>query len=160
MTQPPFEIFVDRVTQRFRFLVDEFEFQITETAVAGPEAWVTFQNQSLEITVAFEIGSTPWVAIGKLERQGATTTSVDEIPLDLLAQERLVESPLESPAVQDSSDEAIDRTLTEAADTLRKAAGDILAGDTEPLTRLRKKAEANAAERESELFGNTRPNRE
>ena len=113
----------------FRFLVDDYAFKLVKTEEHLPEMWVTFKNPTTAVTVSFELGSAPWIEIGKLERVGDQTLQTGRSSLELLLKHRAPEETIYFDPIYDIYDLKLRSVLEEKARQLRQYAEDFLCGD-------------------------------
>lgn len=94
-----------------------------------PEVWVTFKSPTTAVTVSFELGSLPWIEIGKLERVGDRTLQTARSSLELLLKHRAPEETTYSEPIYDIENPELHSVLGEKARQLRKYAGNVLFGN-------------------------------
>lgn len=131
--------FEQKVLEAFRYLIDDYGYQRQSTSIHAPECWTTFRSVTTAVTVHYEIGSTPWVELAELVRDGDRAVERRRTSLELLLRERAPDEQTFTAA----SDDDIPRALREKARQLRTYGDDILRGDFSVFPRQREVAEEN-----------------
>src|SRR6185436_1970568 len=145
--------FVAATKTAFSYLTTEYGFQLTVDRGLGPEAWVTYENQTTRVTVHYELGAEPWVEIGRLELRDGHMVQPASIGLDLLVRERGKPLDDEVKVPRDISGPEISRMVSVRAKRLQTLGDDLLRGDFRSFPKLQTKAEKELRQRETELFG-------
>jgi hypothetical protein len=125
------------VLDAFAYLVDSFGFHYVSTDIHAPECWSTFRNATTAVTVHFELGSSAWVELAELRRQGDNIVERNRSALEFLVKER---APREAALRSNDSDEDVKRLIYEKARQLREYGSDVLRGDFHVFPRLRELA--------------------
>jgi hypothetical protein len=151
-----FQPFVHDVRAAFDYLVTTYAFQRTTEKALGPEAWVVFESETTRITVHYEMGSAPWVEIGRLENLNGRRVQTKEIGLDVLLREKgnVLIGDIEPP--RDLIGSELSAMLQARARLLAEAGDDLLRGNFESFPRLWSKAEKELRKREAELYRSTK----
>ena len=145
--------FARDVWESFGFLTDEFGFQPGEVTIHLPELWVSYSTDATEITIIYEVGSTPWVELARRGNWHGKLVKTETSSLELLLEERTPSaSILECEAGQPGT-EAFRACLRAKATALRRFGADILGGNFDVFPRLRIRAAENERKRNLELFG-------
>jgi hypothetical protein len=136
------------VAEAFSFL-GTFGFERGPLTVTPPECRIVFVNDTSEVVVAFELGTGPWIEVGKRTGPGRPRERYD---LQFLLQER---APNEASKVllRDLDDAVLEAELQRLATLAQRHATDLLTGDFKVLPRLRARAEENLARTNAELYG-------
>ncbi len=149
----PWRPFVESTLNHFSFLVEGYGFRHVSTQAVAYECAVIFENETTRVTVDYEMGSPPWVAIGRIEQRSGKAIVRDETSLEIILSEKGLPDVEAPAAFGDIPDEEIDEMLRLKAISLRKEADDLLRGNFESLPNLLKATEENAKKRNLELFG-------
>lgn len=104
------------VGESFAYLFDEFGYRRASVRVLGPEAWVTFEREPMQVRVHLEIGGSPWVTVELRSSEPSPTPAGRRWSLDAVLQEYGHKS--------DSGD-----TIEEQAQALRQFGSTVLRGD-------------------------------
>lgn len=155
MTQIPevFEPFVAATKESFGYLDTDYGFRLISTGSSGPGAWVTYENETTRVTVNWELGSAPWVEIGRLEVRGNALVQPASIGLHLVLRERGRPLLDELDVPRDLSTAEITEMTRTRAVALHEFGRDLLCGDFSAFPRLQKKAERELRDREADVFG-------
>lgn len=150
---PGFQSFIAATKAAFSYLVTDYDFCLSATKALGPGAWVIYENGVTRVTIAYELGSEPWVEIGRLEVRDGQVLEPESIGLHLLLRER--GKPLEDHVkeLRDIGESEISQMVSVRAERLRTLGDDLLRGDFRAFPKLLTKAERELESREKELFG-------
>lgn len=151
-----FRAFTDLTMTHFAFLLTDYGFRHVSTRTVAYDCAVVFENDTTRVTVSYEIGSLPWVAIGQIEQRDGRAEVRNETSLEHVLSHKGVadiEGPVEA---DDIPDEKLDEVLRFKASKLRDDANDLLRGSFESLPALMNAAEEDAKKRNLELFGTER----
>jgi hypothetical protein len=146
--------FVAETRAAFDYLVANYGYRCTAEEAMGPEAWVVYEGPSTRITVHYELGTPPWVEVGRLEVVHGKRVAAKRIGLDLLLRERKKKSlddDIGPP--RDLRRLELSTMLQRRADALAEAGDDLLRGNFEAFPRLYNEAERELRAREASFFG-------
>jgi len=140
----------DAVREAFRFLIEEFSFERVSSTLRTPEHRIIFENETTRVVISYEMGSAPWVELGKRTAPGERGERYD---LRFLLMKRV---PYEVPDISERArhNEPVRPTVQRLASLLRDNASDILTGNFSIFPRLRVRAEENLARTSAALYGN------
>ena len=124
-----FTRFKQLVEERFASILAKYAFKLEEARVHFPGMWVRYKNPTTVLGVDFEYGSDIWITLRDPHAGGY---SLDEL-LMLKAPERVKLTPF-----PDFDEHLVDARLRERAEELQQYAGDILDGDFEVFSQLKR----------------------
>ncbi len=141
------------VCESFNFLKEEFGFQVEEVRVHLPEVWASFFSDVTEVTIIYEVGSTPWVELARRGTWRGKRVKAETSSLELLLEERAPSFSMPQCEIAQPGTEAFRACLRAKAGALREFGSDILGGNFDVFPRLRIRAAENERKRNLELFG-------
>ncbi len=141
------------VRESFSFLKEEFGFQPQEVRAHLPEMWVTFASAAAEVTIIYEVGSTPWVELARRGTCDGKLVKTETSSVELLLEERAPSTGIPECEIAGPGTEAFRICLRAKAAALREFGSDILRGNFDVFPRLRVRAAENERKRNLELFG-------
>lgn len=145
--------FARDVRQSFSFLEEEFGFQPGNVHAHLPEVWVSFSSSATEVTIIYEVGSTPWVELARRSTCDGKLVKTETSSLELLLEERAPSTGIRECEIAEAGTEAFRACLRAKAAALREFGSDILRGNFDVFPRLRVRAAENERKRNLELFG-------
>src|SRR5438477_3976686 len=134
------------VRRGFDFLIIRFGFRHVGSSMHAPECSTVYENSTTRITVAFELGSGPWV---ELERKVSSFLNIgrrERYDLAFLLMER-VPDETRTDNITDLDDPELPKVLEGLGRQLEEYGSDVLRGDFSVFPRLRKRAEENLKRR-------------
>lgn len=114
------------VAETFGPLLTEFNFRKATGSELAPEAWVSYHNGTTAMTIHEEIGSEPWVKIGRLDRSSGRLVEGEGYSLSHVLSLR---APASEVSDQGGDAVALRDKLAEQAALVRKYCVDMLQGD-------------------------------
>jgi len=151
-----FKPFISETRTAFDYLITTYGFSKATEHALGPEAWVVFESAATRITVHHEMGSAPWIEIGRLEEVDGRLEQTKEIGLDLLLRQRGKALHDEVAAPRDLSNTELSAMLQARARLLAEVGDDLLRGNFDAFPRLWTKAQQELRKREAELYGSNK----
>lgn len=130
--------FILIVKGRFNFLATEYAFNDVASHCVGPEMWLVFANERVQVSIHFEYGSGMWITLRR-------APNGEEFNLDCLLRLR---APHRERVLKVEGFDAhqVDEYTHDRAEALREYAGDILRGDFSIFPALAKISEQMSAE--------------
>ena len=133
-----FAPFVEETMKSFAYLVRDFGFEHSDTAIESRECEVTFlKNRRVAVIVECEAGGLPTVMLAAVIGEREV-----EADLDSVIRRRCPERQLDVPDEFPAPDEDVNRLLRHYAVVLRECAAEFLEGDPSVLQEIRRKASA------------------
>lgn len=151
----PFVFFKKATASIFDFLITDYSFEHISTITHIPECAIKYWNETTGITITYEWGGAIWVDLAQLRQMPAEVVEDERYTLDILMLERCPNKDVSHFYGPDKewSDEYVKGVLQDYANVLKEYAHDILMGDFQIFTKLRKIAEDVMNKRNKELFG-------
>lgn len=131
---------------RKSFLTLENKYRFKKTAVDFHQGGVivTYQNETTEVCLNYEIGEYPWITIGDIHNPKEDRTSLDWLLVELGERDAPTTDDAFSPPEMD--DNQLDEELQKQSAQLVQFGGEMLNGDFSLLPKLKTRAENYLAE--------------
>jgi len=137
---PVFQPFIAATKTAIAYLQSDYGYRLTVQQAIGSEAWVIYESATTRITVHYELGTVPWVEIGRLELRDGEITQPASIDLERILRARGNALDHELRVPRDFGESEIGWMVSIRADRLRATADDVLRGDFRAFPKLQAKS--------------------